>query len=315
MISVIVPIYNACLYLKDCLNSIKQQSFSDYEVICVDDGSTDNSAVIAKEFENLDSRFKLYQQENAGVSAARNLGLSKATGDYICFIDADDIVDTGFLMKLYELSKDGSFAVCSYSRELKRLGLDETNVFEYSAKEFVNRIINEIIEHPNICMMLFKNNIIKQYNLNFYVGCVRNEDAEFFLKYLLYENKVKSSNYKGYYYRPNEQSAMHVTTMKSLTCLEASKRIGRFLCDNGYTNNINIDLYPTIQSVLYHLSRENNAEIYEYLHREYDIHHIMKELINYKARRRKIISIVYLMLGKSLFYAVLSSRLANKLPL
>ena len=131
----------------------------------------------------------------------------------------------------------------------------------------------------------------------------------------MYEKAVKFSDYKGYYYRQNEKSAMHITTIKSLTGLEASKRIGIFLCDNGYTNNENIDLYPTIQSLLYHLGRENNKDIYDYIHNEYDIRTIMKELLSYKARKRKFLSFLYIILGKSLFFYSLSSRLAKHLPL
>lgn len=315
MISIIVPIYKAEKYLSECLMSIQNQSYQNFEVICINDGSPDNSVNIVNEYAHSDSRFKLYSQENSGVSSARNLGLSYARGEYICFIDSDDIVDKLYLETLIHLAEDGSFAVCSYSRDLKHLGRKARQVCQYSIKEYITHIINESIEHPNICMMLFKNSIIQTQHLDFTVGCVRGEDTEFYMKYLLYENTVTSTDYKGYFYRINASSAMHVTTIKSLTGIEASKRIGCVLFNNGYTDNVNILLCPAIQSILYHVSREHNLEIYNLIHRDYDVKSIMKDLIHYQSKKRRIIAFAYLLVGQRQFYRVLSSKIANKLPL
>lgn len=315
MISIIIPIYNAEKYLEECLMSIRQQSYSKFEVICVDDGSKDKSAEIVKEFECRDARFKLYQQANAGVSAARNLGLSYATGEYVCFIDADDVVDANYLGTLYDLADDGSFAVCSYTRRIDRLGKGGDGVKKYTARDFIEKIIYESIEHPNICMMLFKNSIIQTQHLDFYVGCVRNEDTEFYLKYLMYEDKVKSTVYKGYYYRVNESSAMHVTTIRSLTGFDASKRIGKLLCEKGIARNPDIILFPDVQSTLFHISREKNIEIYEYIHQKYEVRSMMVKMLSYRALRRKFISMLYLFVGKDLFYRMLSSKYTDFLPL
>ncbi len=295
--------------------SIRQQSYSKFEVICVDDGSKDKSAEIVKEFECRDARFKLYQQANAGVSAARNLGLSYATGEYVCFIDADDVVDANYLGTLYDLADDGSFAVCSYTRRIDRLGKGGDGVKKYTARDFIEKIIYESIEHPNIWMMLFKNSIIQTQHLDFYVGCVRNEDTEFYLKYLMYEDKVKSTVYKGYYYRVNESSAMHVTTIRSLTGFDASKRIGKLLCEKGIARNPDIILFPDVQSTLFHISREKNIEIYEYIHQKYEVRSMMVKMLSYRALRRKFISMLYLFVGKDLFYRMLSSKYTDFLPL
>lgn len=315
MISVIVPVYNAEKYLRDCLASIQKQSYSEYEVICVNDGSHDNSEMICRSFVDIDNRFSLVNQDNKGVSAARNTGLSLAKGDYICFIDADDIIDSEFLAKLFDLSKDGAFSLCSYTRNIDKLGLKETKLIDYSKDNFVSSVINETIEHPNLWLMLFNNDIIKKQNLQFYEGCIRNEDYEFYLRYLMFVDRIKVSNYKGYYYRTNVESAMHVTTMKSLNSLDASKRIGALLYENNYTNDVNIDLYPSIQSLLYHLGREKNKLIYDYIHNEYNIRDVMKALLSYQAMRRKLLSLFYLVTGKHLFFLILSSRLAKWMPL
>lgn len=315
MISIIVPVYNSEKYLDECLKSIQKQTYRNFEVICVDDGSTDNSANIVNEYIKNDTRFQLFTQSNSGVSAARNLGLSKVSGEFICFVDSDDIIDNLFLENLINLAKDGSFAVCSYSRNIRNLGAKARNVRHYSSREYITNIINERFEHPNIWMMLFKNSIIQTQHLDFTIGCIRNEDTEFYLKYLMYEEKVASTDYKGYYYRINESSAMHVTTIKSLTGLEASKRIGILLLENGFTDNVNIDLYASIQSLIYHLCREHNSNIYAYIHQQYNVKEIMKNLLRFESKSRKIIALVYLLIGKDLFYRVLSSKFASFLPL
>ena len=88
-ISVIVPIYNVEKYLRRCLESIKNQTFTDWEAICVNDGSPDDSAQILNAFEKLDARFKVVNKENGGLSDARNVGMQYATGDYILYVDSE----------------------------------------------------------------------------------------------------------------------------------------------------------------------------------------------------------------------------------
>lgn len=104
MISVIVPIYNVEKYLKRCLDSIKNQTYTDFEVVMVNDGSTDASADIAKQY-LLDNRFKLFSQHNQGQGAARNLGIEMSRGIFICFVDSDDYVSTEYLAILLKTLK------------------------------------------------------------------------------------------------------------------------------------------------------------------------------------------------------------------
>lgn len=99
MISIIIPVYNAEFYLEECLDSIKSQSHPDFEVLCVNDGSTDRSEEICERYVREDKRFRLYSQENSGVSVARNLGIEQAKGEYLCFVDSDDVIANDFLRK------------------------------------------------------------------------------------------------------------------------------------------------------------------------------------------------------------------------
>ena len=95
--------YNALEWLDACVSSVLNQTFQDFELILVDDGSTDNSLEIAKEYEKNDSRIKLLIQKNSGVSEARNVGIKTATGKYITFVDADDTLENNFLQEAYEI--------------------------------------------------------------------------------------------------------------------------------------------------------------------------------------------------------------------
>lgn len=306
MISIIVPIYKAEQYLRDCLVSIQKQTYSDFEAICVNDGSPDNSADICQEFVNIDSRFILINQENGGVSSARNRALKEAKGEYVCFVDSDDVIEPHFLEHLINLSRDGAFSVCSYSRDLSRLTPDATNVVEYEAKDFIRHILNESIEHPNICMMLFKNSIIQTKHLDFTLGCVRNEDTEFYMKYLVNETKVKVSDYKGYYYRDNEDSAAHKFDIKALTFIEADARISKFLVENNIIADDNHIVPASVQYFVYQTARQSNKELYDYIHEHYDVKPLMKKMTSFPRLARKGVAYCYLFLGRSLFYHFIS---------
>lgn len=100
-ISVIVPVYNVEKYLSRCIESILAQTFTDFELLLIDDGSKDASSKICDEFAKTDARIKVFHTENRGVSTARNLGIKEASADWICFVDSDDWVEETFLSDLY----------------------------------------------------------------------------------------------------------------------------------------------------------------------------------------------------------------------
>ena len=97
LISVIIPVYNVEEYLDECVKSLMSQTYSNYELILVDDGATDKSGLLCDEWEKTDNRIKVIHKENGGLSTARNAGLDIASGDYICFIDSDDFVRDNYL--------------------------------------------------------------------------------------------------------------------------------------------------------------------------------------------------------------------------
>ena len=116
-VSVIMPVYNNGDYIRETLDSLKNQTFTDFEVICIDDGSSDNSGKIIQEYAALDPRFHYYFQENSGAGPARNNGMSKAIGKYISFLDGDDLYDPNCLSRMVEALDKTEADVCICERE------------------------------------------------------------------------------------------------------------------------------------------------------------------------------------------------------
>ena len=126
VISVIVPVYNTEPYLRECLDSISNQTLKDIEIICVDDGSSDNSIKILKEYEEKDNRFTILTQNHLKAGVARNNGIKIAKGEYLCFLDSDDFFDLNMLEEMYNQGKEDNsdIVVCGYkifNQKTKRL--------------------------------------------------------------------------------------------------------------------------------------------------------------------------------------------------
>ena len=119
-VSVILPVYNVSDYLRQCMDSIVGQTLKDIEIICVDDGSTDDSLAILKEYEAKDQRVKVIQQANAGAGAARNKGLEIATGEYLSFLDSDDFFEPDMLEKAIPKRKKKNWQICRQKRSLQQ---------------------------------------------------------------------------------------------------------------------------------------------------------------------------------------------------
>lgn len=303
MISVVIPVYNMGTYLEECLDSVSKQSFKDFEVLMVDDGSRDNSLAVCLEWAGKDSRFRVFSQENAGVSVARNRALQEAKGEYVCFVDADDVVAPDYLARLLDLSMDGRFPVCGYTRDKALLGSGGVSTSNFDAKQFVVHVVEESIDHPNLWMMLFKRNIIEEHGIRFTPGCVRNEDTEFYTHYLLYEQEVVVSTYRAYFYRPNPASAMCASiTINALTSIEAAGRMNQMLFERGIISDDQIVLSNSVLTYAYALARSKNSELYDYLHDHYDVRAAMKKMRAFPRMAKRLVAFTYLSLGKRLFF-------------
>lgn len=176
-VSVIVPVYNAEKFLKDTLKSIQSQTLKDFEVICVDDGSTDNTLAILDEFIKKDKRFKVIHQKNAGAGAARNYGFTVATGKYTIFLDSDDLFSPALLEKLWEAAEENQadISTCNFSRfdgngnVAHRTGIHTEwlpkgiTVFNY--KDCPHHILSVV--NPTPWNKLYRSDFIREHNLKY----------------------------------------------------------------------------------------------------------------------------------------------------
>ena len=193
-VSIIVPIYNAENYIQATVKSILNQTFSDFELILVDDGSTDNSLSICQDLSKKDERIKVVHKENGGSSSAKNVGMEHASGEYIGFVDADDTIDEDYINNLYQgVSMHqadvcvGNMAfVCMKSGEIvSRRTVEMTGGF-YEMLDFMKfypkYMSNAIIGSP--CNKLYRRNIIDENSIKFNVNIRNNEDTHFNYEYL-----------------------------------------------------------------------------------------------------------------------------------
>ena len=198
-ISVIVPVYKAEKYLHRCVDSILAQSYTDFELLLIDDGSPDNSGAICDEYAIKDSRVRVFHKENGGVSSARNLGIDKADGEWIVFIDSDDWIDITLLQSLC-LVLDSNFIfsgmkLCSSSRVIQF----ENKLYKSdSLVDFLNSNKGYRLNSP--CGHLYKTSILKEHGLCFDERIRFGEDAIFNLKYLCYSDSIRTVSNCGYNY-------------------------------------------------------------------------------------------------------------------
>lgn len=211
LVSIVIPIYNSGEYLEECLNSILLQDYMNWEAILVNDGSTDRSEMICKQFASQDTRFKVIDKENGGVSSARNSGLREANGDYICFIDSDDYIKNNYLSHLYGLIKthNAKLALCKFDKGEEKVS--DTRVI--SGK---NRALTSLFDTKKgiqgyIGAKMFCADIIKNQKLFFNEDQHLGEDLLFIYEYLSFCDdycRVAFSNEALYCYIPRENSAL-----------------------------------------------------------------------------------------------------------
>ena len=208
MISVIVPVYNVEEYLEECLESIRQQTFTDIEVILVNDGSTDSSKEICERFCQVDNRFKLINQENQGQSVARNRGVKESVGQFIMFVDSDDVINTNVLEVLLPYMKtDVDIVECRMTRKKEEFFLNKTStiVFEGNSKEAILNCI--AFKEVKYCAFkkLYRREIVQK--IPFLEGYIY-EDVFTGINYLKHIRKIVVIDYIGYYYRVRANSTM-----------------------------------------------------------------------------------------------------------
>lgn len=275
MISVIIPVYNCEKWIGRCLDSIICQSYSDLEIIVIDDGSDDGSYPIIKEYSQKDGRIKIHSNSNHGVGFTRNYGISLANGEYIAFVDSDDYVESDYFEKLIQpmsnteidlvisgykiiLDKDGKMHEKSVS-----LNYDVAN----NLKGILSDEILEMIEYINSpCLKLYRLSIINEFHIQFPDDMKTGEDLAFNLEYYEHVRKYKYIKYEGYCYYQNDASVTHSNSPLLFECALRVYRKGKaFLVKYGVKNAGVINAEWVYGIVQRYVSIDENDSLKRYL--------------------------------------------------
>lgn len=220
-ISIIIPVYNVDKYINKSIKSLINQTYGNIELIIVNDGSTDQSEYIIQDFLEIDSRIKYYKNTNHGVSYSRNFGISKATGDYIMFVDADDVVDENLCEILISnmITNNADLSVCGYQIIYKQeLDKDISRITEVYTDTKFSSIFN--VYKGFMCNKLYKKNIIVENNIVLNENVSMSEDLLFNFEYLKYANKVVYCSAKLYGYLMHSNNSSKTISSKWFSILQ-----------------------------------------------------------------------------------------------
>jgi len=316
MFSIIVPVYNCEKYITKCIESVLMQNFCDWELILVDDGSTDNSALICDEFKKVDSRIKVFHQKNFGASAARNLGINNALHKYIIFLDSDDYwLCDDFLEKvnarlLFNCSDVLSVNFCKINKkkDSKAYFLCE-NMPNYKK---MDQRIKYILEH-NLWISaawnkIIKTELIKTNNLFFKEG-VTSEDIEWAARLASVTNNFDFLDVEGIAYVQRIDSVSHSMTYKKLIDLKNNVvEIENILLTTGKEKYLLLENYFAYQIVILLL---NIASFNFKFNQEFDIKYLKKYLKSSKNKKIRIINKCWQILGYNKLIYIL--KIMNKM--
>lgn len=236
LISIIVPIYNAEAFLERCLSSIQQQHFGDFEVLMIDDGSTDRSGAIAGEFAAQDSRFHLISQENLGVSAARNAGLERAQGVWLLFVDSDDEVLPDYAASLLEAAGESRLVVCDYLQKDWETGEEMAHFTvpagAYSKKAYILRMARCPGAHyvGVLWNKLYARRLVEERQLRFVTDLSLGEDFLFNMDYLSAVDEVCCLEGQPYVYCWKQPSSLTNAKQSLEASIALRKRFYQAYC-------------------------------------------------------------------------------------
>lgn len=219
-LSIIIPVYNSSKFLRECLNSILKQDSRKYEIICIDDGSKDTSLKILYEYNDLFFNFKVIRQEHSGLAAARNRGIKAASGEYIYFVDSDDVVYDNFINKVLMQAKDEKLDVLMFSFENFAEDIDIYKKYEerilkrkrtkspktiLSGIEMMKYLLAQNEYYPMVWIQITKRSLLIDNLLMFYEGFVF-EDMLYTFRLLWHSERVRSLDIVGYKKRIHDES-------------------------------------------------------------------------------------------------------------
>lgn len=274
LISIIVPVYNAEKYLKRCLDSILKQTYHNFEVIVINDGSTDNSLRMALKYEEKDSRIRVIDKKNEGVSKTRNRGLDEVSGEYLCFIDSDDYVENTFLEKLYVsiVENSSDLSVCLfknvYSVENDAVNTDVgiKNLRTIDISEYLRAMSEKIysVYYGALWNKMYKTEIVNSNNIRFDDLVDIGEDLIFNMKYIQFVHRISLINDYNYYYCQYRDDALtknknvwHWWEMAKTRLLFCEKQLKKMGIYDGCEINLDTALATELIAPTYDIIKSN----------------------------------------------------------
>lgn len=317
LISIIIPVYNVENYLRECLESVLSQDFNDYEIILVDDGSTDNSGIICDDYSKIHSNITVEHKMNGGLSDARNAGLLLAKGKYVLFVDSDDYIGKSSLREI-------SNCVSKTAETIDIVFLEAKKVFEdgkcisladgYIANEINNRDKATVMQHlallpkypGSACTKLIRRELIINNKLFFEKGLL-SEDIDWTLGVLLNAKKFAYCNADYYFYRQNRYGSItNTANMKNVECLiYIIKKWCSKTLDKEYQREINSFMSYEYMIALFNygkLNRNQKKELYS------EFQELMWLLEYAQSKKTKIVKYFMKFFGIQLTAFILSRR-------
>lgn len=241
MISIIVPVYNTERYLSQSIESVISQSFSDWELVLVDDGSTDSSGKVCEKYAAGDNRIKTIHKNNGGLSSARNAGLREATGDYILFLDSDDLLLPEALKNLWEVRQQtGGDIICGkYIKFNDGRGIpvieetikpDRTEIKAYTPKEAVREVLYQKTIDNSVAAKLYASFLFN--DVKFEEGLYY-EDLDIFYRLFFKAGLIVNTNIPVYLYRQHDSSYIHTFSIGREDMLTVTSRIVDFMSQHS----------------------------------------------------------------------------------
>ena len=331
-ISVIVPVYNVENYLRECLESIINQTLKDIEILCIDDCGNDNSSNILEEYAKKDNRIKIIRhKENKGLGPARNTGIKEARGEYISFIDSDDFISKDFLYNLYNTAKKyNSDIVNTLNIKFYENNKSRKFLYTFEKKEFesvwnLNDIENFYSKQavvPYVWNKLYKTSFLLENNLYFMDMKFGIEDADFTIRLMAHKPKISFNNTGIYYYRQRKDSLSSKRTLQQTTSTSMFNAIIHMnnalkYYEENYPellDEIYLKILIPVTNFYRASSEKTKLDTYEHLKDFYKKIHIVESRINKKNDTENIDFIEYLSIKKSSNYDeyLFNSYLLNK---
>lgn len=258
LISIIVPVYNVEEYLKQCLDSILEQTFINYEVILVNDGSTDSSGLICQEYVGKDARIRYFEKENGGLSDARNYGIEQAQGEYLTFVDSDDFLDVSHLSVLYNalVNNDADISIANYANYQTSTATFYLHTFgEYYEKNYTSEeLIDDlsILERNDLSFSTIWGSLYKKSVFSFlrFPKGVIGEDVALIYKIYTQVDKIVYVHKDTYIYRENDSgiSKSKIYPLVTAQLNHVAERLA-LLAIMGYDVTKHFDRYRTFLEI------------------------------------------------------------------